>query len=87
MARWWVLPLRIFRVIVDIFTDFVYKFIYGTEDQKKLAPIKSSLLLQPAHVLAQMIREKAVTSVQVVQDFTARIQDVNPIIKCAVDQR
>lgn len=89
MARWWVVPVRIFRLLVDIFTDFVYKLIYGVNDvhQIQLPRIESKLILEPAHVLARMIRENEVTSVEVVQAFIQRIKDVNPTINCAVDTR
>ena len=89
MVRWWVVPVKIFRILVDIFTDFVYKLIYGVDDvhHNQLPVIKNGLILEPAHVLARMIREKEVTSVGVVQAFIERIKDVNLIINCAVDTR
>lgn len=81
--------MQFFRFLVDFVSDFIYKCIHGVDkNQRGLpVPIKSNLILQPAHVLARMIRDKEVTSVQVVSAFIQRINDVNSTINCVVDNR
>lgn len=51
--------LRIFRITLDVISDFIFSWFYQGKHEK-LPPIKSPLLLEPAHVLAKRIRQREV---------------------------
>ncbi|XP_066537870.1 fatty-acid amide hydrolase 2-B [Hoplias malabaricus] len=53
----------------------------------KLPPVSNPLLLKPAVELAQKIRRREVTSVEVVQAYIDRIQEVNPLLNAVVKDR
>jgi len=53
----------------------------------ELPPITNLLLLESASSLALKIRTQKVTSEEVVQAFINRIESINPILNCVVDQR
>ncbi|XP_022534195.2 fatty-acid amide hydrolase 2-B [Astyanax mexicanus] len=53
----------------------------------KLPPVKNPLLTVPAVRLAEKIRRREVTSVDVVQAFIDRIQEVNPLLNAMVKDR
>ncbi|XP_051757644.1 fatty-acid amide hydrolase 2-A [Ctenopharyngodon idella] len=53
----------------------------------RLPPINNPLLLLSAMQLARKIRRKEVTSVEVVQAYIDRIQEVNPLINAMVKDR
>ncbi|KAG9345820.1 hypothetical protein JZ751_008974 [Albula glossodonta] len=53
----------------------------------KLPPITNPLLMVSGMQLAQKIRLKEVTSVEVVQAYVDRIQEVNPLINAVVKER
>ncbi|XP_034020851.1 fatty-acid amide hydrolase 2-B [Thalassophryne amazonica] len=57
------------------------------ESVKKLPPVRSPLLLASATELARKIRRREVSSVEVVQTFIDRIQEVNPLINAVVKDR
>uniref|UniRef100_A0A3Q2VP46 Fatty acid amide hydrolase 2b n=1 Tax=Haplochromis burtoni TaxID=8153 RepID=A0A3Q2VP46_HAPBU len=54
---------------------------------KKLPPVRNSLLLMSATQLAKKIRRKEVSSVEVVQAYIDRIQEVNPFVNAVVKDR
>uniref|UniRef100_A0A3B3ZP89 Amidase domain-containing protein n=1 Tax=Periophthalmus magnuspinnatus TaxID=409849 RepID=A0A3B3ZP89_9GOBI len=54
---------------------------------KKLPPVQQPLLLESATQLARKIRRKEVSSVEVVQAYIDRIQEVNPLINAMVQER
>ncbi|XP_061565484.1 fatty-acid amide hydrolase 2-B [Cololabis saira] len=55
--------------------------------REKLPPVGHPLLLLPATQLARKIRRKEVSSVEVVQAFIDRIQEVNPFLNAVVKDR
>ncbi|KAM9717992.1 fatty-acid amide hydrolase 2-B [Menidia menidia] len=57
------------------------------ETGKKLPPVRDPLLLVPATQLAKKIRRKEVSSVEVVQAYINRIQEVNPFLNAVVKDR
>ncbi|KAM9477449.1 fatty-acid amide hydrolase 2-A-like [Clarias gariepinus] len=59
----------------------------GSDGHRGLSPITEPLLRVPAVQLARNIRRKQVTSVQVVQAYIDRIQEVNPLINALVKDR
>ncbi|XP_014050218.2 fatty-acid amide hydrolase 2-A isoform X2 [Salmo salar] len=54
---------------------------------RRLPPITNPLLRVPAMQLARMIRRREVTSVEVVQTYIDRIQEINPLINAMVKDR
>ncbi|XP_045921737.1 fatty-acid amide hydrolase 2-B [Micropterus dolomieu] len=54
---------------------------------KKLPPVSNPLLLLSATQLAKKIRRKEVSSVEVVQAYIDRIQEVNPLLNAVVKDR
>ncbi|XP_042583298.1 fatty-acid amide hydrolase 2-B [Cyprinus carpio] len=59
----------------------------GTKRPKHLPPIKNPLLTLSAVQLAEKIRRREVTSVEVVQAYIDRIQEVNPLLNALVKDR
>ncbi|CAG12809.1 unnamed protein product, partial [Tetraodon nigroviridis] len=54
---------------------------------RKLPPVANPLLLLSATQLAKKIRRREVSSVEVVQAYIDRIQDVNPLINAVIKDR
>lgn len=54
---------------------------------KKVPPVSDPLLLMSAKQLARKIRRREVTSVEVVQAYIDRIQEVNPLLNAVVKDR
>ncbi|XP_010746554.1 fatty-acid amide hydrolase 2-B [Larimichthys crocea] len=54
---------------------------------KKLPPVTNPLLLVSAAQLAKKIRRKEVSSVEVVQAYIDRIQEVNPLLNAVIKDR
>uniref|UniRef100_A0A8C7XHG4 Fatty acid amide hydrolase 2b n=1 Tax=Oryzias sinensis TaxID=183150 RepID=A0A8C7XHG4_9TELE len=59
----------------------------AASSRNKLPPVSNPLLLLPATQLARKIRRKEVSSVEVVQTFIDRIQEVNPFLNAVVKDR
>lgn len=53
----------------------------------QVAPVVNPLLLLPATQLAKKIRRKEVSSVEVVQAYIDRIQEVNPLLNAVIKDR
>ncbi|XP_014288806.1 fatty-acid amide hydrolase 2-A [Halyomorpha halys] len=65
-----------------------YSMLYSfTIKKRAVPPINNPLLLKKASELAEMIRERKISSTTVVQAFIERIEDVNPIINSVVQDR
>ncbi|CAL1299384.1 unnamed protein product [Larinioides sclopetarius] len=72
--------------LFDIVLHFLFKITYfGKRDE--LPPINNLLLLEPATNLATKIRKKKLKSVDLVNLYISRIQEVNPCINAAVNFR
>ncbi|XP_057711538.1 fatty-acid amide hydrolase 2-B [Corythoichthys intestinalis] len=67
----------------------LYRFVYArdTENKGKLPPIGNPLLTVSATQLAGRIRRREVSSVEVVQAYIDRIQQVNPLVNAVVKDR
>lgn len=64
-----------------------FKFYYSSIDKLKPLPkCKSDLLLTPAHKLAQKIRKREITSLQLVETYIQRIKEVQPLVNCVVKE-
>ena len=62
MFSWLIVPLRIFRLLIDWLTDLVYGWIYESDrtNGPRIPPISDVILLDPATVLAEKIRSKKI---------------------------
>lgn len=61
------------------------KMIYGEHGQK-MPPIRNLILMESASSLAQKIRSRKLTSVEVMEAFIERCKEVNPLLNCVVDE-
>jgi len=79
--------LGIIRFLIDSLTDIIYPLIFNKPKLRgPLSPaIKSDILLQPAVELARKIRNGKLHSVEVVEAFIQRTNDVNGEINCFID--
>ncbi|XP_076258336.1 fatty-acid amide hydrolase 2-like isoform X1 [Rhynchophorus ferrugineus] len=57
------------------------------EKSVKCAPVSEPILRISASELAKMIREKQVTSEEVIRKYVARIKEVNPLLNAVIDER
>ncbi|RZF36878.1 hypothetical protein LSTR_LSTR004566 [Laodelphax striatellus] len=81
--------MALIRFLFDKSIDLVFKLIYCDfgSDQKRLPQIKDKLLTESASSLASKIRNRKVTSEQVVKMFIERAKEVNPFINGLVQDR
>lgn len=77
---------RVLHRIVELAARLLFSIVYYGS-RETVPPIKNMLLLESASSLAFKIRTKKVTSVEVVESFIARINEVNPLINSFVDNR
>ncbi|XP_033184493.1 fatty-acid amide hydrolase 2 isoform X1 [Bombus vancouverensis nearcticus] len=75
-----------FHIIFDCMIDFIFGLYYDHNIQK-VPPIKNDLLLTSASELAERIRTKKISSVEVVTAFINRAKEVNGIINAIVEDR
>ncbi|KAJ8390329.1 hypothetical protein AAFF_G00108980 [Aldrovandia affinis] len=78
--------------ILRAFTRVIFAFFQllahrRSDGSSKLPPITNPLLMVSGTQLAQKIRLREVTSVEVVQAYIDRIQEVNPLINAVVKDR
>lgn len=77
--------LSVFLVILGI---VIRPFLNLVKNKKTNLPrIEDPILLMSAKKLAQEIRNKKLTSEQIVKTYIARIKQVNPVINAVVDER
>jgi fatty acid amide hydrolase 2 len=74
-----------FKPLVHLGFRFYYKNIKKLDYSRPLPACKSDLLLIPANKLAKKIRNKEVSSEQVVQAYISRIKEVNVLLNCVVE--
>ncbi|CAH4030026.1 fatty-acid amide hydrolase 2-B-like [Pieris brassicae] len=65
----------------------IFFSLYYYNDSKKLPPITSDILKEPAVEVARKIRYKEITSMQVLEECIRRINDVNSQLNCFVENR
>ncbi|CAJ0580473.1 unnamed protein product, partial [Mesorhabditis spiculigera] len=86
--HWWTLWFT-FQLFLSDLVNFVWNFaVYVWNIRKErvpLPPITNPLLLKSATQLAKEIREKKVTSEEVVRAFAERIKEVNPITNACAE--
>ena len=79
--------LTVLRFLVDLAIDFWFSILYWKHKSQPLPPISDEILLMSATKLAEKIRQKELSSVEVVQAFISRIKEVNSILNAVVDNR
>ncbi|KAF7706593.1 hypothetical protein HF521_019847 [Silurus meridionalis] len=81
---------RILQWLYHAVSGFFYRlFVLVSPRRKaeKVPPVTEPLLLIPATQLAEKIRRRQVSSVEVVQAYIDRIQQVNPLLNAVVKDR
>ncbi|XP_043261661.1 fatty-acid amide hydrolase 2-like [Colletes gigas] len=81
ILKWLIIQMH---MISDFLVDLFFGFYYWNKS-KKLPPIKNNLLLMSASELADNIRTKKVSSLEVVTAFIERAKEVNSIINAVVE--
>ncbi|XP_017288676.1 fatty-acid amide hydrolase 2-B [Kryptolebias marmoratus] len=76
-----------FRMAMAFFFAVFQFFSPRRAAGRKLPPVSDPLLLLSATQLAKKIRRKEVSSVEVVQAYIDRIQEVNPLVNAVVKDR
>lgn len=74
------------RSFLSIFIYIGYRLIYGNQ-KFRLPPITNQILLQPANVLAKRIRQRQITSYDVVRVYIERLKAVQPYLNVYCDER
>ncbi|KAJ3585025.1 hypothetical protein NHX12_013748 [Muraenolepis orangiensis] len=77
----------LFRAVMAVLFGLFRVLSPRTGDSRKLPPVDQPLLTVSATQLARRIRRGEVTSVEVVQAYIDRIQQVNPLINALVKDR
>ncbi|XP_076275159.1 fatty-acid amide hydrolase 2 [Rhynchophorus ferrugineus] len=80
---------RITKVIfglLEVFFHWLFAIVYG-RNKESMPPIKDILLLESATSIALKIRNKKISSEQVLESFIERIEEVNPVLNCVVADR
>ncbi len=90
MYSWLIVPVRIFRIIIDLLTNVIYGLIYEgdrSNGSRVLPPIRDVILLDPATILAEKIRTRKIKAVELLDIYIKRIGEVNNLVNCMVDSR
>ncbi|CAF4539711.1 unnamed protein product, partial [Rotaria sp. Silwood2] len=74
------------RCFFSIWIRLGFRLIYGNQ-KFRLPPITNQLLLLPATVIAKRIRERRVTSYEVVHIYIERTRAIQPYLNVYVDER
>ncbi|KAJ0174645.1 hypothetical protein K1T71_009753 [Dendrolimus kikuchii] len=78
--------LHYVRLFIAAVAHFVFTLYYGNEGEK-IPPITDDILKQPAIEVARRIRNKEVTSLEVLETCIRRIKDINSPLNCVVEDR
>ncbi|XP_047992037.1 fatty-acid amide hydrolase 2-B-like isoform X2 [Leguminivora glycinivorella] len=83
------LKLKVFHVVRYFLASMARVFctLYYGKKGEKLPPITDDILKQPAIEVARRIRNKEITSVEVLEACIRRIKDVNSALNCFVEDR
>ncbi|CAL4087350.1 unnamed protein product [Meganyctiphanes norvegica] len=72
--------LRLFRSGYDISVSLLFMMFMSWRRRTSLPPVFNPILLQSATELARNIRDRKVTSVEVVRAYITRLSEVNPLL-------
>ncbi|KAB7494953.1 Fatty-acid amide hydrolase 2-A [Armadillidium nasatum] len=78
--------LVIVRRVWDFWVSVLFRLTVGMRRRSALPPVFNPLLLLPATVLAENIRQRKMTSVDIVRAFVTRCSDVNPLLNSIVQE-
>lgn len=78
--------LHVVRIVIAAIGRIFFSLYYGNEGQK-IPPITDEILKEPTIEVAKKIRNKEISSVQVVEACIRRIKDVNSALNCFVEDR
>ncbi|XP_065342069.1 fatty-acid amide hydrolase 2-B isoform X2 [Cloeon dipterum] len=82
-AKW----LSFLRRLIDLLSGVLFRVAYAIKGKSSMPPIRNLLLLEPAMSIAAKIRNRKISSEEVVKTFISRVEEINPILNCVVDQR
>lgn len=71
---------------IDKIINLLFGYIYDSK-KKNIPAIENPILLKSATALAELIRKRKLTSVEVVRAFADRIKEVNSVLNAIVDER
>ncbi|KAK3884588.1 hypothetical protein Pcinc_011144 [Petrolisthes cinctipes] len=87
VVAWCVWPaLRVVRGTWDLWVSVVMWVVAGWRRKSVLPPVFNPTLLLPASSLAHDIRERKMSSVEVVRAYVTRISNVNPILNALAQE-
>ncbi|XP_063596990.1 fatty-acid amide hydrolase 2-B-like [Penaeus indicus] len=87
VVSWVIRPmLRTVRRAWDLWVSFVFFVWMGWRRKSSLPPVFNPILLLSATELAQNIRERKMSSVEVVKAYVTRISDVNPLLNAVAQE-
>lgn len=78
--------LKFIGAFLEIFFHWLFSLVYSGS-KISMPPINDLLLLESATSLAHKIRTRKIKSSEVLQSFIDRINEVNPLLNCVVDER
>ncbi|KAG6443341.1 fatty-acid amide hydrolase 2-B [Manduca sexta] len=78
--------MHVVRLTVAAIARLFFRLYYGNEGEK-VPPITDDILKEPAIEVAKKIRNKEITSVEVLEACIRRIKNVNSILNCFVEDR
>ncbi|KAI5642150.1 amidase domain-containing protein [Phthorimaea operculella] len=78
--------LHVVRLAISTVARFFFALYYGKTGEN-IPPITDDILKKPAIEVARKIRNKEITSVEVVEACIRRIKDVNSALNCFVEDR
>lgn len=76
--------LKYFKKAINLLINLFY---YLISNYKSVCGIKNNLVLESATSLAKKIRDRKITSEEIVRVFIERINEVNPLLNAVVDDR
>uniref|UniRef100_A0A0N5BAZ5 Amidase domain-containing protein n=1 Tax=Strongyloides papillosus TaxID=174720 RepID=A0A0N5BAZ5_STREA len=79
--------LQLLHIFYCTIVNFIFNVYLFLSKKEKLPKIKNDLLLIPATKCAQMIRDKEITSYELVKAYIDRQKEVNPFINAVVLER
>ncbi|XP_069181502.1 fatty-acid amide hydrolase 2-B [Procambarus clarkii] len=78
--------LQVVHWVWDTWVTLVFTLIMGWRRKSHLPPVFNPILLLSASELADKIRERKVSSVEVVRSYVTRISNVNPILNAIAQE-
>jgi len=74
------------RILIDLVSDITFRLLYW-QSRRGLPPVTKDFLLESATSLAAKIREKKITSEELVRACIERVGEIQSLLNAVVDQR